>query len=256
MRQETKAAIEAAEKTGEAVMRSFRTLLEHRFKQDRSLLTKADEEAHEIITAHLLRVFPDYAVISEEGNHQKSQGPTWIIDPIDGTFNFATGVPHFGISIALITGRKLEIGVVYAPAKQLMYVAERGGGAFLNKKSIKVSNVARLSSARVLMDPGRNTETRNIHHKIIERLAPVVAEREWRWCAALDLCAVAGGQKDAYIHRGLHAWDISAAALIIQEAGGKVSGLLGEDKDIFSPGIVATNGRIHKELVACIKQAL
>ena len=256
MRKETQVAVRIVEDSGAEVLRFFRKSLAHNFKEDHSLLTEGDRSAHAMITEGLTKAFPDHSIVSEEGQTRVAGNELWVLDPIDGTSNFATGVPHFAVSLAFVRNGIPEIGIVYAPAKGHVFVAERGSGSFFNGARIHVSNTGHLSAARTLLDPGRKTESRKIHGRIIAALRAQGVEQEGRWCAALDLCAVASGERDAFVHRGLNAWDIAAGVLLVEEAGGLVTDLQGNSKDIFQPGIIATNGNIHAEVTRIVREAL
>ena len=255
MRQETEKVIEIAKEAGKMAMKYFEQLKDHHIstKEDGSVLTIADTEIDAYIRSELEKAFPEHSVLSEESENIKTTEGVWIIDPIDGTKNFANGNPNFGISIGLAINNKPEIGVVYGPAQNKLYVGEVGTGATLNGEPIYISNTKELKGAKILIDKGTKELTLKIHGAIktaVEKSGAIV--EAWS-CACLELCAVASGNYDACVHKGLNAWDIVAGIAILESAGGVVFHFDGTEKNIFEPGIVATNKNLKDKIIAITK---
>lgn len=223
-----------------------------RYKGLVDLVTEADEASERHIVAGLRERFPDHATLAEEGG---GSGATeseprcrWIIDPLDGTTNFAHGFSHFAVSIALEVAGIVELGVVYAPALGELFIAERGEGATLNGSPIHVSTTDRLIRSLVatgfLYDPERRS--RNLPHWANFVLATQGARRTG--AAALDLSSVAAGRFDGFWEEGLSPWDTAAGALLVTEAGGTVTTYDGAPFSPRSPSCLASNGLIHAEM--------
>jgi len=218
------------------------------------ITTAVDRECEEFIVELIHSRHPDHGVLGEEGAQKKTSSDSlWIIDPLDGTKNYAHGYGKSCVSIALAVRGEVVLGVVYHPRADELFVAERGGGATLNGAPIVVSPITALDGAMVasaLTYDGRGADRAQL-----ERLARVLAAAEAvrsDGCAALDLCDVACGRLEAYFERGLQAWDIAAGGLIVREAGGCVSRFQSTDYDVFGREIFASNGRIHEALGALL----
>ena len=259
MRQETQKVIKIAKEAGKMAMKYFEQLKDHHIstKEDGSLLTIADTEIDAYIRRELEGAFGEHSVISEESESTRIEKERmWVVDPIDATRNFADGNPYFAISIGLLVNKKPEIGVVFAPAMNELYVGEIGGSAFLNGIGIKVSNVTELKDVKILMDKGVNSKTIEKHAELLpllEKAGVNVNIDQKTNCAALDLCAVACGKSDVFIHYRAKGWDIVAGIAILESAGGVVCHLDGTEKNIFEPGIVATNKNLKDKIIAITK---
>jgi myo-inositol-1(or 4)-monophosphatase len=246
--------IKAAHKTGRMLKRDFGELeqLQVSLKGPANFVTGADRRAEEMLRTELSQARPGYGFLGEEGGAREGSDRThrWIVDPLDGTLNFLHGIPHFAISIALEREGTIVAGVVYNPANDELYSAERGKGAFLNDQRLRVAARRRLAEAVVacaLPHPSRGdvARTRNEHAAVQERVAGL---RRFG-AAALDLAWVAAGRLDGYWERSLSPWDMAAGIALIREAGGFATDLSGRDTMLATGTIVAGNEMIHRELL-------
>jgi len=223
-------------------------------------VTETDLQAQEMIIALIRQHFPDHGFLAEEtmGKENVEQPPLavsarWIIDPLDGTVNFAHGFPMFCVSIAFEAEGQVEYGVVYDPLRDELFEARRGGGAFLNGRPIRVSKTKQLD--RALLATGFPYDIRERLPETMARLGRLlgVAQGVRRaGSAALDMCYVACGRFDGFWEENLKPWDTAAGLLIIEEAGGKITNFSGGDYDIFSPNIVVSNKILHDRLTALL----
>ncbi len=223
------------------------------------LVTAADLEAERAFRALIAARFPDHVVVGEEA--RAAEVPLgrcrWIIDPVDGTTNFAHGLALFCVSIALEVDGRVELGVVYDPINEELFVAERGAGARLNGTPLGVTTCAALVDA--LLCTGFPYTVREERRQQVAVFAAFLEEAQAvrrLGSAALDLCYVAAGRFDGYWEELVHPWDIAAGALIVEEAGGRVTGLAGEPFDPFRGHIVATNGILHGAVLDVIRGAV
>ncbi|NLJ80788.1 MAG: inositol monophosphatase [Firmicutes bacterium] len=216
------------------------------------LVTDADREAEALITSQLQARFPDHSIFGEEQGltGKKKAEYLWLIDPIDGTTNFAHGFPYFCTSLALTRRGKTVFGAVYHPPTETLYTAELGGGAFKNGAPIQVSSIPEV--AQSLLSAGfPYTVAQNPQLHFQPHTKAVLASQGVLTLGsiALDLCQVAGGRLDASWENGISSYDIAAGSLIVSEAGGKVSQIDGSRFSLESGQILASNGKIHQELV-------
>lgn len=241
------AALEAGQMLKDNIDRSSEIF----YKGTVDLVTNFDTQAQRMIFDHLSSRFPDHDYLAEEGLSQnKGAEFRWIIDPLDGTTNYAHSFPVFTVSIALENKGEVILGLVYDPMREEMFSAVKGEGALLNKKGIKVSNVDDLDKS--LLATGfpydiRTSEVNNIAHfnNFLTRAQGI------RRCgsAAMDLCYVACGRFDGFWELKLSPWDMAAGALIVREAGGQISDFRNEEFSIFGSEILASNGLIHHKMV-------
>jgi myo-inositol-1(or 4)-monophosphatase len=246
--------VQAAMKAGRSLSRDFGEVqnLQVSLKGPGDYVSQADRKAEEIIHAELSRARPGYSFLMEErGAIEGDDGQhTWIVDPLDGTTNFLHGIPIFAISIALERQGQVVAGVVYNPAMDELYTAERGGGAFMNDRRLRVAARSKLSDA--VIATGIPHLGRGHHGKALVDLRNVMGEVAGirrMGAASLDLAYVAAGRVDGYWEDWLSAWDMAAGMLIVREAGGFTSDRTG-GQDILSGGsIVAGNEVIHKALL-------
>lgn len=215
-----------------------------------NLVTEADFASDKAIRTVIKKSFPEHGIVSEEADAFVSKSDyRWIIDPIDGTVNFANGIPICCVSIGLEYQKEMYMAAVYNPMLNEFFFAEKGKGAFLNDEKIRVGSKTEVSTSCLVTGfPYNYLDQPNgpleVFAKLIKRGIPV----RRLGSAAIDLCWVAAGRFDGFYEHELHAWDSAAGYLLVEEAGGKVTNLKGEKYDPFQPGIIATNGKIHDEL--------
>jgi myo-inositol-1(or 4)-monophosphatase len=250
LRPETRAAIAAARAAGRILDRGFGRVGPVRLKSPRDPVTRVDGASERVIRRLLHRRYPTIGFLGEEGG-AVTTGPDgrWIVDPLDGTIAFVAGLPSFGVSIALERRGRLEVGVMLFPRLRELFVAERGGGAWLNGRRIRVSRAGRMATCVISLwhEAGLWRDAR-----MRRRLARLGAEVRsvTMFGACFSLAYVAAGRLDAYWERQAHPWDVAAGALLVREAGGRVTGGAGQPFDVNEPTIVASNGRIHARVVA------
>lgn len=243
-------AVAAAHDAGAVLLRRARDPGSVREKGRRGdLVTDADRAAETAVLERLTLSFPNAAILAEEGGMRAgSSGERWIVDPLDGTTNFAHGYPLYCVSIGYERDGELIAGVIYAPAIDECFTARRGAGARLNGAPIRVSNVERVRDAMVCTGFQPSDFARNgpWFAAMSDRAQAVRRDGS----AALDLAFVACGRFDGFWEFDLNPWDVAAGMLLVREAGGAVSQTTGEDARLDAPSILATNGRIHDEIAA------
>jgi myo-inositol-1(or 4)-monophosphatase len=252
--------IAAARKAGRSLARDFGEVenLQVSVKGPSDFVSAADRKAEEILHQELSRARPGYGFLMEEGGTiEGTDGQhRWLIDPLDGTTNFLHGIPVFAISVALERQGTIVAGVVYNPVMDELYVAERGGGAFVNDRRLRVSR--RTALHECVVGTGVPHLGRPDHAGYLKELEAVMGEtagiRRVGACA-IDLCWVAAGRFDGFFEHGLHPWDVAAGMLMIREAGGFVSDFDGRDKIFETGGIVAGNEDVHRRLLTILKGA-
>ena len=217
-------------------------------------VTEADHASEKAIIEVIKSNFPDHFILSEEaGEIKMDSNYKWIIDPIDGTINFANGIPICCVSIGLEFEGEIIMGAVFNPLINEFYFAEKGKGATLNDKKIMVSNKTRvLDSCLVTGFPYTYLDTPNGPLQIFEKLIRKGVPVRRLGSAAIDLCWVACGRFDGFYEHKLQAWDSAAGFLMVAEAGGKVTDFSGEKYSVYQPGILATNGKIHDEMLGVL----
>jgi myo-inositol-1(or 4)-monophosphatase len=248
-----------AREAGATLKEFFASGVETEYKGDVDLVTVADRTVEKLIRGRLGEAFPEHGIYGEEGTRERLEGEyRWYVDPLDGTTNFAHGFPQFCVSLGLEHRQvgtqadqdgALVAGVIYDPMRDELYTAERGGGAWLNGRRIKVSSVPVLAESLVATGfPSRKRhKSPNVHfyHEFTLRSHGVRRAGS----AALDLAYVAAGRMEAFWEFNLNPWDTAAGILLVSEAGGKVTGFSGEPYKLDSREILASNGLIHDELV-------
>jgi myo-inositol-1(or 4)-monophosphatase len=250
------AAAEAAG-VGARILLASRGKIRAREKNRFDLVTDADLACQHAIQQSLHGRFPDHQFIMEEAEERQSRGqtgrPTWIVDPIDGTTNYVHDLPGYCISIGLLVDDQLSVGVVYDPWRGEMFQAALGRGAWLGGQKLSVSSTDRLEHALLASEAPYSTEDRGQTFRSWQRLSLKSQGVRQLGATALDLAYVAAGRLDGFwgTHDN-HAWDLAAGAVLIREAGGRVSNLDGNELDIFIPDMLASNGRIHRELRAVL----
>jgi myo-inositol-1(or 4)-monophosphatase len=250
--------IKAARKAGRSLVKDFREVenLQVSAKGPGDFVSKADREAERILKEELMAGRPNYGWLGEETGEDEGTDPTrrWIVDPLDGTTNFLHGLPHWAVSVALEHKGEIVAGVVFDAAKDELFYAEKGLGAFMNDQRLRVSgrrSMIECIFATGVPFGGRPTLPASLQD--LARLMPVCAGvRRWG-AAALDLAYVAAGRVDGYWERGLNAWDIAAGLLLVREAGGFV-GPIREGQDMLESGnVVAANAEVFEPFARIIR---
>jgi myo-inositol-1(or 4)-monophosphatase len=249
-------AVRAALKAGSFIKERLGHIKRIDYKGAFNIVTDVDKASEVMILEILRKEFPDDSTLAEEGgSFNQSGGRRWLIDPLDGTTNFTHSYPFFSVSIGLEVDGEVVVGVVYNPVSGELFTAEKGKGAFLNDQRIAVSAIDSLGEA--LLATGFPSDTANIANdnmtafKTLTNLCHGVRRDG---SAALDLCYVASGRLDGFWELKLAPWDIGAGSLIVTEAGGKVSDLENRALDLSSGHILATNGKIHLDVVRILNE--
>ncbi len=253
--------IKAARKAGRSLVKDFREVenLQVSMKGAGDFVSKADLAAEKILREELMGARPTYGWMAEESEEVAGQDPTrrWIVDPLDGTTNFLHGLPHWSISIALEHKGQIVSGVVFDPAKDEMFYAEKGAGAWLNdSKRLRVSGRSRMIEAVFATGvPFAAKKTLPATLKDLARLMPECAGvRRWG-SAALDLAYVAAGRYDGYWERELKLWDIAAGSLIVQEAGALVQGVREDQDPLASGAMLCANGHLFDQFARILRES-
>ena len=218
-------------------------------------VTEADHASEKAIFEVIKNEFPQHFILSEEAGEIKMDSDyKWIIDPIDGTINFANGIPLCCISIGVEHKGEVIMGAVFNPIMNEFFFAEKGLGATLNDKKLSVSNKTKVvDSCLVTGFPYTYLDTPNGPLQIFEKLIRKGVPVRRLGSAAIDLCWVAAGRFDGFYEHKLQAWDSAAGFLMVKEAGGKVTDFAGNDYSVYQPHILATNGKIHEEMLGILK---
>ena len=246
-----KVAIRAARAAGRVHMKRLNHISVARKTNAIDLVTEADRESEAAAIEVLQRAFPAHAILAEESGASTTVSEhRWIIDPLDGTTNFAHDYPQFCVSIAYLRRDRVQAGVIFDAFKRELFVARRGGGARLNGKPIRVTRTASLDSSLLVSGfPYDRRERRRFYLAYWEGFMMRTHGVRRSGSAALDLAWVACGRADAFWEFGLKPWDIAAGALLITEAGGRVTNIDGTELDLAGAQIVASNGRIHQPML-------
>ncbi len=254
---ERQVAIDAARAAGHLLFAELEGVRRIAYKgTPTNLVTEMDARAEELIVGRLAATFPEDAILAEERGAQAGRsGRRWIIDPLDGTTNYAHGIPVFGVSIALETAGRVALGVAFDPNREELFVAEPGGGATVNGRALQVSTTATLRES--LLSTGFPYDVAQTpDNNLREYAAFAVRSRGVRrmGSAVLDLAWLAAGRFDGFWELTLGPWDVAAGSLLLQEAGGRITNLAGGPLDLDAPTVVASNGRIHDALLAVLAE--
>jgi len=246
----------SALKAGELIVSLLGNAVIERKAETYNLVTEADKRAETVIIDILKKEMPGVSILSEETHcDTKLDADTlWIIDPVDGTTNFAHGIPHFGISVAYAEKGVVKAGVVYDPMRRELFSATLGGGAFCNDRPIRTSSAATLSQSLIgtgfYYDRGElMKKTLRALHGLFNRNVHCMRRMG---AATLDLAWLACGRFDGYFEYTLSPWDFAAGLLILTEAGGRASDNLGAEASLFSKGLLCSNGLIHRDLLEIV----
>jgi myo-inositol-1(or 4)-monophosphatase len=251
-------ALNAARAAGRVHLRRLSRISVSRKTSSIDLVTEADREAEAAVITTIGRAFPKHAILAEEsGASAQKSTDRWIIDPLDGTTNFAHSFPQFCVSIAYERRGRVELGVIFDALKRELFVAARGRGARLNGRRIQVSKVPTLDLA--LLTTGFAYDRRERRHFYLAFWEAFMMRTQGvrrTGSAALDLCNVACGRIDAFWEFGLHPWDVAAGALIVNEAGGRVTNSDGSRLDLNGGQILATNRRLHRAMLTTVAKVM
>lgn len=251
-------AVAAAQQAGKLIADAYRTDFRVDYKQGATtnLVTEVDRRSEAAIIEALSKAFPDHRILAEEGGEgsQKESSYKWIVDPLDGTTNFAHGFPAFCVSIGLEVEGRVALGVVYDPLRQELFEAEAGKGAFLNGERLRVSRAAALDKALLVTGFAYDQEGRRSNLDHFSRFAMRAQGIRRTGSAAIDLCYVASGRIDGFWELKLFPWDVAAGSLIVAEAGGRVTDFAGHPYSIYSDKILASNGLVHEAMIAVLAE--
>ena len=250
-------ALRAALAAGRVLQKKFYETREIRDKGFRDIVTDADFAADRAARAILTKAFPEYAVLSEEDTAPPQRAEyVWILDPLDGTTNYARRIPIFCVSLALTRHGQPLVGVVYDPLRRECFFAERGGGAFLNGTRIRASNITIMERAVVGYELARAPALRALGMKLFAHFAQQSTTARLGGSAALSLCYVAAGRLDTYMQLNLSAWDVAAGILLIREAGGRVTHGDGKPATLKGGVYLAGAPRVFPEFLRQVNQVI
>jgi myo-inositol-1(or 4)-monophosphatase len=243
---------------GEIVKEGFGTAFQVEFKTNESnLVTEIDKKSEDHIVDFITKEYSNHTILAEEGGEVKKSGNyVWVIDPLDGTTNFAHGLPIFSVSIGIMKDENIIAGAVYDVMRDVMYAAESGAGSYANNRKITVGSQDNL--ARSVLVTGFPYDIAENPYNALEIFTALTKKARGirrLGSAAIDFCYLADGVFDGFWEVHLHPWDICAGKLIVEEAGGKVTDFQGNDIDIFSKQILSSNGSLHEELLKLIHEA-
>lgn len=251
--------VTVAMKAGRALLRDFgeTEALQVSRKGPADFVSNADRKAEEIVYKELERARPGYSFLMEESGTRKGTDAQhrWIVDPLDGTTNFLHAIPHFAVSIALERQGRLHAAVVYNPITDELYSAERGAGAFLNDRRIRVSGRTAFNEA--LIGTGAPFLGHGDVERFVKEVVPVISRSSGirrNGAASLDLAYVAAGRLDGFWERDLSAWDIAAGILLVREAGGFVTDIDGGEDMLQSGSVIVGNDAIHRQLMEIVRK--
>ena len=249
-------AVATVHEVGAVLRDYYRNGVTVKYKGEIDLITEADHASEALILNRIRSAYPDCAILSEESGvsaNAHASSAMWITDPLDGTTNFAHGLPIFSVTLALVVDNVIEVGVTYNPISAELYTARRGQGAYLNGERLHVSVVPTLDKA--LLVTGFPYDRRTNPNNNIRQFTDFSLRAQGvlrLGSAALDLAAVAAGRLDGYWEWGINPWDIAAGVLMVTEAGGQTTMPDGLPLDLFARQIVASNGPIHHEMLSVL----
>lgn len=248
--------LKAVEKAGQVLLEKFERNVAISYKGEIDLVTDADHAAEKVIVELLRERYPDHDILAEEGDYERrGADQCWIIDPLDGTTNYAHGLPWFAVSMALSVRGSVVLGAVFNPYNGELFVAERGQGATLGSRVLQVSTTETLDRSLLATgfayDHKQNPDNNYVHFARLQRLAQAVRRVG---SASLDLACVAAGRFDAFWELKLKSWDVAAGVLLVEEAGGVVTDYSGQPMALDRGEILASNGRLHQAMQAALKR--
>jgi len=243
-------AVEIAREAGALLVTYFDRQIPYELKGSFDLVTEADRASEKLVVDLLSARFPSHGIVAEEsGVHAGSSEYRWYVDPLDGTTNFAHSLPIFNVTLALEHLGEMVAGVVFDPIRDEMFTAERGSGAWLNHRRIRVSGTTGLDSSLLCTGFPNARRHRSINVHFYHQLAMATHGVRRTGSAAVDLAWVACGRLDGFWEFGLNPWDMAAGRLLVTEAGGQVSDMCGRPHNFSSPHLLADNGHLHAQIV-------
>jgi len=250
--------VKAARRAGRSLKRDLGEVehLQVSLKGPANFVSLADKRSEEMLYTDLAKARPGYGFIGEEGGNREGADKThtWIVDPLDGTTNFLHGIAQFAISIALKREDLIIAGVIYNPANEELYIAERGKGAFLNDQRIRVAGRRKLGECVIACGlPHIGRGDHELSRCEMAEIQNKVAGLRRFGAASLDMAFIAAGRLDGYWERNLQAWDMAAGQIIVREAGGIVSGFEGNDDALTSGNVICGNEYVHAELLKILQ---
>ncbi len=239
-----------AAKAGGAVLKEyFETSIDHEEKEDRTFVTEADKKSEEVIRGILNREFPDDDILGEESGHEDRKSEyLWVIDPLDGTANFMNAIPIFAVSLALMKGEDTLVAAVYNPVTDSLFSATKGGGAFWNEKAVRVSGETTKNVIVTFGKSSKKEDAAGVNALFVAYQAYGFRVRHLG-SAALELAYLARGGTEGFVNLGTKLWDYAGGALLVLEAGGKLTDLAGRPWTPSERFFVASNGKIHATLL-------
>ena len=242
----------AARRAGDLVMERFRSDVEVSLKGRANVVTDADLASERLILDYVGAEYPEFGILSEESEPVAGASRyTWVVDPIDGTRNFAEGIPHFCVVVAIAEGCDVVAGVTYDPVRDEMFAAQRGHGATRNGEPIRVSDRQQIDEAALGFDLGYNFDQAKLLLEMAGDIWPRVSAYRLMGSSALSLAYAACGRIDLYFHHSLSAWDIASGILLAREAGGRVLDRATlEEATLFSPGLIISNPVLVEQFLA------
>ena len=250
--------VKAARRAGRSLKRDLGEIenLQVSLKGPANFVTLADKRAEEMLYTDLAKARPGYGFVGEEGGTREGadKSHTWIVDPLDGTTNFLHGIPQFAISIALQREGTIIAGVIYNPANEELYIAERGKGAFLNDHRLRVAGRRKLNECVIACGlPHIGRGDHELSRVEMAGIQDKVAGLRRFGAASLDMAFIAAGRLDGYWERNLQPWDIAAGQIMVRESGGLISGMDGHEDALKTGDVVCGNEFVHAELVKILK---
>ncbi len=247
-------ALKAVKEGSAILMKYFGKIKSIDYKGEINLVTEADQRSEEVILSIIKDSYPNHRILAEEtGESGNSSSFKWIIDPLDGTTNYAHGYPCFCVSLAIEYEEEVIYGAVYDPVKDELFTAEKGKGAFINGKAIKTSSTKQLDQSLLCTgfpyDVRDDMDSNILNFRTFLMKAQAVRRDG---SAALDLCHTAAGRFDGFWEQKLFPWDVAAGGLLVTEAGGKLTSFTGGNFSIYDKEIVASNGLIHDQMVEAL----
>ena len=245
-------ALLAAKRASKVLLHYYGKKQKAKQKSNRTFVGIADLEANKIIIKTIKKYFPKHNILSEETPFENNRSDyKWVIDPLDGTHNFLHGIPFFGTSIALEYKNKIILGVMQFPTLHMTAIAEKGKGAFLNGKRIKVSNKKGLNHSFILFEYAYSNRKEKVD--FLKKLIHQTIDVRNFGSAIYDLMLVACGKSDGFVILSTHEWDVAAGFLIVEEANGKITDLQGRKWNQHQNKFIVSNGKVHKKLLKYVK---